>query len=72
MISVTVRIPSSNTPWVLTKFHDYVLFLKHNLNAQAIGSLQGEASKIQIDISKLIADMNESIAQAEKFIKSTH
>ena len=56
---------------VLTKFHDYVLFFKHNLNAQAIGALQGEASKIQIDISRLIEDMNESIKQAEKFMKTS-
>jgi hypothetical protein len=54
---------------VLTKFKDYVLFFKHNLNAQAIGSLQGEASKIQIDISRLIDDMNRSIAEAERFMK---
>jgi len=48
-----------------------VLFFKHDLNAQAIGALQGEASKIQVDITKLIQDMNESIAQAEKFMKAT-
>jgi len=29
-----------------------------------------KASKIQIDISKLIEDMNKSIAQAEKFMKT--
>ncbi len=56
---------------MLTKFRDYVLFFKHDLNAQAIGALQGEASKIQVDITKLIQDMNESIAQAEKFMKAT-
>lgn len=71
LYTATTRAERSIEP-VLTKFRDYVLFLKHNLNAQAIGSLQGEASKIQIDISKLIADMNDSIAQAEKFIKATH
>jgi len=68
LYSATTRAEGSIEP-VLTKFHDYVLFFKHNLNAQAIGALQGEASKIQVDISKLIQDMNESIAQAEKFMK---
>ena len=55
---------------VLVKFRDYVLSLKHNLNAQAIGALQGEASKIQIDVSRLIEEMNASIRQAEEFIKT--
>jgi len=55
---------------VLVKLRDNVLYLKHNLNAQAIGSLQGEAKSIQNDISKLIADMNASIAHADEFVKS--
>jgi hypothetical protein len=29
---------------VLTKFRDHVLYLKHNLNAQAIASLKGEST----------------------------
>ena len=70
LYSATTRAERSIEP-VLTKFHDYVLFFKHNLNAQAIGALQGEASKIQVDITKLIQDMNDSIAQAEKFMKAT-
>ncbi len=32
---------------VLTQFKDYVLYLKHNLNAQAVASLKGEATNIQ-------------------------
>jgi len=55
---------------ILAKFHDNVLYLKHNLNAQAIGALKGESVKIEADISKLIADMNASIAQSDAFIKT--
>ncbi|MDQ6632366.1 MAG: DUF2959 domain-containing protein [Verrucomicrobiota bacterium] len=55
---------------VLTQFRDQVLYLKHNLNAEAIGSLKGETARIQTEISKLIAEMNESIAQSDKFIKA--
>ncbi|MEI6084253.1 MAG: DUF2959 domain-containing protein [Verrucomicrobiota bacterium] len=55
---------------ILTKFHDNVLYLKHNLNAQAIGALKGESVKIEGDVSRLIADMNAAIAQAESFIKT--
>ena len=63
------RVESSMDP-ILTKFHDNVLYLKHNLNAQAIGALKGESVKIEADISKLIADMNASIAQSDAFIKT--
>jgi chromosome segregation ATPase len=55
---------------VLTQFKDYVLYLKHNLNAQAIASLKGEATNIQAEISRLIAQMNESIAKADDFVKT--
>ena len=55
---------------VLTQFKDYVLYLKHNLNAQAIASLKGEATNIQAEISKLIAQMNQSIARADEFVKA--
>lgn len=54
---------------VITKFKDHVLFLKHNLNAQAIASLKGESTAIQSDITRLIADMNKSIQRADEFIK---
>jgi hypothetical protein len=60
---------SSMAP-VLTQFKDYVLYLKHNLNAQAIASLKGEATNIQAEISKLIAQMNQSIAKADEFVKT--
>jgi hypothetical protein len=59
----------SMTP-VLSQFSDYVLFLKHNLNAQAIASLQGETSNIQQEITRLIEQMNASIARADEFIKT--
>ena len=55
---------------VLTQFRDHVLFLKHNLNAQAIASLKGEATNIQTEISRLITEMNTSITKADEFIKT--
>jgi hypothetical protein len=69
LYTATTKAQSSMEP-VLTKMNDYVLFLKGNLNAQAMGAIQGEASKIQVDIQKLIADMNASIQQAEAFLKA--
>lgn len=54
---------------VLAQFRDQVLYLKHNLNAQALSSLQKEALNIQDDITNLLAEMDRSIRQADSFIK---
>ena len=54
---------------VLAQLRDQVLYLKHNLNAQAIGALKGEALDIEKEIQQLIRDMNAAIAQADAFIK---
>ncbi len=63
------KAEESMTP-VLSQFKDNVLYLKHNLNAQAIASLKGEATSIQTEISKLLTEMNRSIAKADEFIKT--
>src|SRR5262249_41483600 len=47
---------------------DPVLFLKHNPNARAISSLQGDAAQIKTDINALIKDMEASIKEANSFI----
>ena len=69
MVEALKKAERSMQP-VLTKLHDYVLYLKHNLNAAAIASLRGEATNIQAEISNLITDMNTSIAKADEFIKT--
>lgn len=53
---------------VLAAFHDQVLFLKHNLNAQAISSLSTTTAGIQSDVQNLIKDMEASINEANSFI----
>lgn len=55
---------------VLGKLKDQVLFLKHNLNASAIGGLKGEGKKIEADIEKLIKDMEQASQEADKLIKT--
>ncbi|WP_300455272.1 DUF2959 domain-containing protein [Desulfobacula sp.] len=55
---------------VLAKLKDYVLYLKHNLNAKAVGSLSGEVVSIEKDVADLIKDMNASIKEAAQFIKN--
>ena len=63
------RAEASMNP-VLNNLRDYVLYLKHNLNAQAISSLKKEVADIEADVSSLIADMNRSVKEAEAFIAS--
>lgn len=53
---------------VLATFKDNVLFLKHNLNAQAVGSLQSTFGDLQGDIDRLILRMNQSIERSNQFI----
>ena len=53
---------------VLDALKDNVLFLKHNLNAQAIGALQGEYQSIKNDVELLIGEMNKAIEQSNAFI----
>ncbi len=53
---------------VLGAFREQVLFLKHNLNAAAIASLQGEVMTIERNVADLIAEMERAIAEADAFI----
>ena len=55
---------------VLEAFNDQVLFLKHNLNARAIGALRNELDSIERDTANLIAQMQKAIAEANDFIDS--
>jgi hypothetical protein len=53
---------------VLRPMRDQVLFLKHNLNAQAIASIGEELTAVQGDVDALVRDMERSIAEAGAFI----
>jgi Protein of unknown function (DUF2959) len=55
---------------VLSAFKDQVLYLKHNLNAQAIASLQSELASIETDVARLIKEMEASIKEADSFIST--
>jgi len=69
-LSASVKAAEASMEPVLKQLKEQVLYLKHNLNAAAIGSLRGEATSIQNEITRLIDQMNGSIRQADEFIKS--
>ena len=53
---------------VLSVFRDQVLYLKHNLNARAIASMQGESARVETDVAQLVADLDRAIEEANRFI----
>ncbi|MCB2154828.1 DUF2959 domain-containing protein [bacterium] len=63
-----MRRAESKMDPVLSAFQDHVLFLKHNLNANAIASLEGQVDALESDIASLISEMESSIAEADAFI----
>jgi ElaB/YqjD/DUF883 family membrane-anchored ribosome-binding protein len=68
LLGVMQKAASKMDP-VLGKLRDQVLFLKHNLNAKVLGALKGTADSLQTDVTKLIADIQVSIDEADAFIK---
>ncbi len=67
LIAAMRRADSAMEP-VLTLFRDQVLYLRHNLNARAIGSLETELADIERATANLIQEMERSIAEASRFI----
>ncbi|HZK81318.1 MAG TPA: DUF2959 family protein [Humisphaera sp.] len=67
-VIVSMKNAAKRMKPVLAAFHDQVLFLKHNLNAQAIASLSTTAAGIDTDVAKLIKEMEASIAEADAFV----
>ena len=53
---------------VLSPLRDQVLYLKHNLNAHAIASLQSELGRVEGDVSSLIREMEKAIREEDAFI----
>jgi hypothetical protein len=53
---------------VLIAFRDQVLFLKHNLNARALASLEAQVPEIESDVSVLVRDMEASIRDADAYL----
>ncbi|UUM30535.1 DUF2959 domain-containing protein [Vibrio japonicus] len=68
MLRAMKRAEQKMTP-VLNTLRDNTLYLKHNLNASAIGSLQGEFTSLEQDIQYAIKQMNAAIAESDKFLQ---
>lgn len=69
-LHVALEQSESRMEPVLTNLNDYVLFLKHNLNARAVGALRQEMGDITVEVTALIADIERSVQEADRFLKS--
>ncbi|WP_295900350.1 DUF2959 domain-containing protein [uncultured Vibrio sp.] len=67
MLSAMKRAEDKMTP-VLNTLRDNTLYLKHNLNASAVGSLQGEFMSLEKEIEYAITQMNAAIAESDNFL----
>lgn len=67
MLSAMKRAEKKMDP-VLNTLRDNTLYLKHNLNASAVGSLQGEFMSLEKDIAFAIKQMNAAIEESDKFL----
>lgn len=52
----------------LNAMRDQVLYLKHNLNAKAIASLEAESATVTRDVGVLLDSMQSSIDEANRFL----
>jgi hypothetical protein len=67
LIAAMLRAHARVEP-ILQPLRDRVLFLKHNLNARALGALTKELGTVRTGVDELVADMQRSIAEADAFI----
>ncbi len=69
MLAAMRRAEQSMSP-ILVTLLDNTLYLKHNLNAQAVGALQGEFSALERDIEQAIDKMTIAIDESNAFIET--
>mgnify|MGYP000224051887 CR=1 FL=1 len=69
MLKAMRRAEAQMNP-VLTRLNDNQLYLKHNLNARAIGAVGKEFSRLEQDVADVIKQMSNAIAESDKFIAS--
>lgn len=53
---------------VLRPLRDRVLFLKHNLNAKALGALTSELTAVEGNVDALVAELQKAIGEADAYL----
>ncbi|EJL6397783.1 DUF2959 domain-containing protein [Vibrio navarrensis] len=68
MLKAMKRAEQKMTP-ILNTLRDNTLYLKHNLNANAVGSLKGELVSLETEIEQAIKQMKAAIAESDAFLQ---
>jgi chromosome segregation ATPase len=68
-LMTAMRRAESKLEPALRPLRDQVLYLKHNLNAQAIAGLKGEVAQVDAQVGRLVAELDRAIAEADRFIR---
>lgn len=53
---------------VVASFDDRVRLMRHNLNAQGIGDLRGEADAIEDDVRQVMDELDRAVDEADRFL----
>ncbi len=69
-LTEALEVAEASMEPVLVQFYDQALYLKHNLNAQAVGVLKAEARSVEREIKKLVKQMNQAIKKADSFVEA--
>lgn len=67
-LEASMRKAEKDIPPVLASLEEQVIYLKHNLNAQALGNVQGEVKAIEGDLKTLSLSIHKSISESQNFI----
>lgn len=65
---VAMRTSEKRIEPVLRPLRDRVLFLKHNLNAKALGALTSELTAVEGNVDSLVAELQKAIAEADAYL----
>jgi DUF2959 family protein len=65
-----MRITETRIAPVMAAFRDQVLFLKHNLNARAIGSLKATSATMDTNVTVLMKSIDGAMSEADTLIAS--
>lgn len=65
---VAMRTSETRIEPVLRPLRDRVLFLKHNLNAKALGALTSELTAVEGNVDSLVAELQKAIAEADAYL----
>ena len=69
-LETSVRKAEKGLTPVLAALEEQVIYLKHNLNAQALGGIQGELRSIESEIKTLSTALQTSLKESQSFVNT--